>query len=74
MRRFAVTWPPPPRLGITDAGAEDDGPAALLLAATLALARRDAGSGSAEAAAWLREWVEPGAAELVARGRVRVAA
>jgi hypothetical protein len=60
-------------MGRTDAGAEDDTPAALLLAAVVELARREAPR-NPQALAWLAEWVEPTARELVARGRVRVAA
>lgn len=54
--------------------AADDRPAALLLAALVEVARRDAHKGDARARRWLQEYVEAPAAALVARGRVRLAA
>jgi hypothetical protein len=69
--RQRITWPPPQA---PHRGDEDDSPALALLANVVLRARRDAASGSPQAREWLQEWVEPGAADLVARGRVRVAA
>lgn len=73
---LAVIWPPPPRRN-ADPDALDDIPAARLLAAVIELARYEAKKGNSGARAWLEEWVEQPAAELLASdrlcGRVRAA-
>lgn len=56
--RLIVTWPPPPRMGVTDPHAEDDHPAARLLEAVLGVAHRDANAGSAEARRFIADLQE----------------
>jgi hypothetical protein len=61
-------------VAVARADSSADDPALMLFAALIAQAKRDEAKGVLSARRWLNEYVEPAAAELVARGRVRVAA